>query len=150
MVVTAGPEHITLSPGQDLKVTLHVDRRNGFTGRVPCFVRNLPPGVRVVNIGLNGVLVSETQTTRTITLHADDWAKPITQPIYIVALVESNMPTQQPTEPLMVEVVTKEEMASMNANRPEGMKKQSEGEASPPSLKFRARDFSHQSRAFKL
>jgi hypothetical protein len=132
LVVTAGPEHITLAPGQDLKVTLHVARQNGFTGRVPCFVRNLPPGVRVVNIGLNGVLVSETQTTRTITLHADDWAKPITQPIYIVGLVESNMPTQQPTKPLMVEVVSKEEMASMNANRPEGIKRQSEGETSSP------------------
>jgi len=42
-VVTAGPERVTLAPGQDVKVTLHVQRRAGFNGRVPCFVRNLPP-----------------------------------------------------------------------------------------------------------
>src|SRR5208282_2524159 len=103
-IVTAGPSHITLAPGQELKVTLHVDRRNGFQGRVPCTVRNLPPGVRVVNIGLNGVLVTETQSTRTFTLHAEDWAKPITQPIYVVGEVESNSPTMHPSTPLVVEV----------------------------------------------
>ena len=34
-VVTAGPDHVTLEPGQDVKVTLHVDRRNGFEGAFP-------------------------------------------------------------------------------------------------------------------
>jgi hypothetical protein len=130
-VVTAGPDRITIAPGQDVKVTLKVDRRQGFAGRVPCTVRNLPPGVRVVNIGLNGVLLSETQTTRTITIHADDWAQPITQPFYIVGQVESNMPTQHPSEPLMVEVVTKKEMAAMNVG-PEGGKKPAEGDAPSP------------------
>ncbi len=130
-VITAGPEHITLAPGQDVKVTLRVDRRDGFAGRVPCFVRNLPPGVRVVNIGLNGVLVTETQSTRTITLHADDGAQPITQPIYVVGQVESNSPTQHPSAPLMVEVVSNKESASMNPN-PESAKKPGEGDAPSP------------------
>jgi hypothetical protein len=35
----------------------------------------------VVNVGLNGVLVTENQTSRTFTLRAEDWAKPIEQPI---------------------------------------------------------------------
>ena len=130
-VVTAGPERVTLAPGQDVKVTLRVDRREGFKGRVPCFVRNLPPGVRVVNIGLNGVLVTETQSTRTITLHADDWAKPITQPIYVVGEVESNSPTQHPSAPLLVEVVGNKETASVSPNK-EGDGKPTEGDTSPP------------------
>jgi hypothetical protein len=130
-VVTVGPEHVTLAPGQDVKVTLRVDRRDGFAGRVPCTVRNLPPGVRVVNIGLSGVLVSETQTTRTITLHADDWAKPITQPIYIVGLVESNSPTLHPSAPLTVEVVSEKESASINPN-PEGASKPADGDGHSP------------------
>ncbi len=130
-VVTAGPEHVTLAPGQDVKVTLRVDRRAGFAGRVPCFVRNLPPGVRVVNIGLNGVLVSETQSSRTFTLHADDWAKPITQPIYVVGEVESNSPTQHPSAPLMVEVVNNKETASMSPGK-EGSGKPAGGDASSP------------------
>jgi hypothetical protein len=111
-VVTAEPGRITLEPGQDVKVTLHVERRNGFQGRVPCTVQNLPPGVRVVNVGLNGVLVTETQTTRTFTLHAEDWAKPITQPIYVIGEVESNSPTLHPSAPLIVEVVGNKETAS--------------------------------------
>jgi hypothetical protein len=105
VIVTVEPSPVTLEPGQDVKVTLHVERRNGFQGRVPCKVRNLPPGVRVVNVGLNGVLVTETQSTRTFTLHAEEWAKPITQPIYVVGEVESNSPTMHPSAPLIVEVV---------------------------------------------
>jgi len=111
-IVTAGPSPITLAPGQEVKVTLNVERRNGFRGRVPCTVRNLPPGVRVVNIGLNGVLVTEAQTSRTFTLRAEDWAKPITQPIYVVGEVESNSPTMHPSAPLLVEVAGNKETAS--------------------------------------
>lgn len=111
-VVTAGPQHITIEPGQDVKVTLHVDRRNGFQGRVPCTIQNLPPGIRIVNIGLNGVLVTESQTTRTFTLHAEDWAKPISQPIYVVGAVESNSSTMHPSPPLVVQVVPNKEYAS--------------------------------------
>jgi hypothetical protein len=64
---------------------------------VPCDVVNLPPGVRVVNLGLNGVLVAEDQTKGTFTLRAADWAKPIVQPIYVVARVESNSTTEHPS-----------------------------------------------------
>lgn len=114
VVVTTTPEMVNLQPGQEMKVTLHVERMNGFVGRVPCTVRNLPPGVKVVNVGLNGVLVTETQTSRTFTLHAEDWAKPITQPIYVVAAAESNSTTMHPSAPLMVEVATSKETASAN------------------------------------
>ena len=113
-VVTAGPSRITLEPGKEVTVTLHVERRNGFQGRVPCTVQNLPIGVRVVNIGLNGVLVTEPQSTRTFKLHAEDWAKPITQPIYVVGEVESNSPTMHPSASLLVEVVGNKETASVS------------------------------------
>ncbi len=112
VIVTAEPREIALQPGQEVKVTLHVERRNGFKGRVPCFVENLPPGVRVVNVGLNGVLVTETQTSRTFTLKAEDWAKPIRQPIYVVAEVESNSPTRHASSPLALRVEGQREMAS--------------------------------------
>ena len=129
--MTAGPSRITLEPGQEVKVTLHVDRRNGFQGRVPCTVRNLPPGVRVVNVGLNGVLVTETQSTRTFTLHAEDWAKPITQPIYVVGEVESNSPTMHPSAPLMVEVVGNKETASVSSAK-ESDRNHRDSETRPP------------------
>jgi hypothetical protein len=117
VVVTTDLSRVTLQPGQDVKVTLHVDRRNGFEGRVPCTVRNLPPGVRVVNVGLNGVLVTESQSSRTFTLHAEEWAKPITQPMYVVGAVESNSTTMHPSAPLMVEVVGAKETASLGPEK---------------------------------
>ena len=130
-IVTAGPSRITLLPGQEVKVTLNVERRNGFRGRVPCTVRNLPPGVRVVNIGLNGVLVTEAQTTRTFTLRAEDWAKPITQPIYVVGEVESNSPTMHPSSPLVVEVAGNKETAT--AAPAKGEVQREGGSPRPPS-----------------
>ncbi len=104
VVVTTEARQISLEPGKDVTVTLHVDRQNGFKGRVPCSVENLPPGVRVVNVGLNGVLVTEAQSSRTFTLHAEEWAPHITQPIYVVAMVESNSPTMHPSPSLLLNV----------------------------------------------
>ena len=112
VVVTTESRQVSIEPGKDVKVTLHIERHNGFKGRVPCSVDNLPPGVRVVNVGLNGVLVTEAQTSRTFTLHAKDWAAAIKQPIYVVAMVESNSPTRHPSAPLMLEVAAKNQTAS--------------------------------------
>jgi hypothetical protein len=120
--VTAEPSLIALSPGQEMKVALHVTRQNGFKGRVPCFVANLPPGVRVVNVGLNGVLVTETQTTRTFTLRAEDWAQPIEQPIYVVGQVESNASTFHPSAPLELRIEGRQQAANSTgeAAKPQG------------------------------
>ncbi len=109
VLVTAEPPQLTIQPGEVVTVTLHVQRQNGFKGRVPCSVENLPPGVRVVNVGLNGVLVTESQSSRTFTLHAEGWAKPITQPIYVVGKVESNSPTMHLSAPILLHVAKGEE-----------------------------------------
>ncbi len=111
VVVTTETSEVSLEPGREATVTLHIDRHNGFKGRVPCDVLNLPPGVRVVNVGLNGVLVTEAQSSRTFTLRAEDWAKPITQPIYVVANVESNSPTLHPSPPLLLKVTANKQTA---------------------------------------
>ena len=93
-------------------MTLNIARHNGFAGRVPCSIENLPPGVRVVNVGLNGVLVTETQTSRTFTLRAEDWAKAIDQPIYVVAVVESDRSTSHPSAPILLKVSSNKQAAS--------------------------------------
>ena len=111
LVVSAEPKEIAIEPGKTVTVTLHVDRKNGFAGRVPCNVRNLPPGVVVDNVGLNGVLVTEDQTSRTFTLRAEDWAWPLDQSIYVVAEAESNSPTTHASTPLLLKVRGKQ-MAS--------------------------------------
>jgi len=109
VVVTTDSREVSLEPGKEATVTLHIQRQNGFKGRVPCDVKNLPPGVRVVNVGLNGVLVTEDQSSRTFTLRAEDWAQPVEQPIYVVATVESNSPTMHPSAPVLLQVAPKKE-----------------------------------------
>lgn len=109
VVVTTESRQVSLEPGKEVTVRLHLERHNGFKGRVPCFVENLPPGVRVVNVGLNGVLVTEDQSARTFTLRAESWAKPIEQPIYVVAQVESNSSTMHASPALMLAVEAKQE-----------------------------------------
>lgn len=102
--VTAEPRQIVLEAGKETTVTLHVERQNGFQGRVPCNVLNLPPGVEVVNVGLNGVLVPENENSRAFNLRAEGWASATEQPIYVVGMVESNSPTRHASAPLILQV----------------------------------------------
>ena len=115
VVVSADPAEVAIEPGKETTVTLHVQRENGFKGRVPCNVENLPPGVHVVNVGLNGVLVTEDQTSRTFTLRAEDWAQPIEQPVYVVAEVESGSSTRHASQPLILKVRSRREVAAQPA-----------------------------------
>ena len=59
-----------------------------FAGRVPVEVRGLPHGVRVLNIGLNGILVTERETSREVVLYAEPWVKPMERPIVVLARSE--------------------------------------------------------------
>jgi len=113
VAVRTEPEQVAIGPDKEVSVSLHVERRNGFKGRVPCDVVNLPPGVRVVNLGLNGILVPENESDATFKLRAEDWVKPIVQPIYVVANVESNATTQHPSPPIMLRVQSKGEGTSL-------------------------------------
>jgi hypothetical protein len=117
VVVSADPVEVTLEPGKETTVTLHVQRQNGFKGRVPCNVDNLPPGVRVVNVGLNGVLITEDQTSRTFTLRAEDWAQPMEQPFYVVAEVESGSSTLHASPPLILKVRSRRRAAGGAASQ---------------------------------
>ena len=42
-----------------MRLTVKVERRNGFKGRIPLDVQGLPHGVRVLDVGLNGILVTQ-------------------------------------------------------------------------------------------
>lgn len=133
VVVTTSPEKVSLEPGKEIKVTLRIERKNGFKGRVPCTIQNLPPGVRVVNVGLNGVLVTETQTSRTFTLRAEDWAKPLDQPIFVVAEVESNSPTMHASPPMVVSIMGKGEMTNSATNQNRRPGQESNASGPPPN-----------------
>ena len=89
-VVTVAPDVIELAPGERTVVTAAIERRGGFAGRVPLSVRNLPLNVTVPDIGLNGILVTEDQTSRSFEIVADERAGPVEQTLYVTARVETN------------------------------------------------------------
>ena len=67
----ANPD-LTIAPGQTISAMLRV-QRNGHDDLVTFTVENLPHGVIVDNIGLNGVLIPKGQNEREIFLNAAKW-----------------------------------------------------------------------------
>lgn len=94
VVMTAETREVTLTPGGTAEVSVSIKRQNGFGGRVPVEVRNLPPRVRVLDVGLNGVLLNEDETRRSFTLEALDNVEPVEQWIYVSGAIETRSPLQ--------------------------------------------------------
>src|SRR5262249_11825970 len=87
--VEARPGRVVIQPGERVSITLAVKRSPAFKGRVPIEVKNLPQGVRVLNIGLNGVLITEAQTERSVFPRAEPGARPMVRPFSAVAKAEA-------------------------------------------------------------
>ena len=92
VLMTAKTREIEIEPGKTADIAVEIQRQNGFGGRVPVTVRNLPPGVRLVDIGLNGVLINEQETRRSFTIEARPNAQPVEQLIYVGADIETRSP----------------------------------------------------------
>jgi hypothetical protein len=89
-VVAVEPSVIHLAPGGHAKVRAKIARENGFTGRVPLAVLNLPFRVTVPDIGLNGILITESQDSREFEIFADENAAAAEQTLFVTARVETN------------------------------------------------------------
>ena len=87
--VQVEPAVATISPGADVRFTVTIERRHGFKARVPIEVLNLPHGLRVLDVGLNGVLVTEDKTRQTFVVHCDPWAEPGVVPFFAAGRVEA-------------------------------------------------------------
>ena len=88
VTATTDTPTLTIRPGGEVRIRMKIERKNGFTGRVPLDVRGLPHGVTVQNIGLNGILCTEKDTEREIVLAAEPWVKPMAIPVVFLARVE--------------------------------------------------------------
>jgi hypothetical protein len=84
LLVRLEPAELTIAPGTTISATLKIER-NGFNDRVQFDVDNLPHGVIVDNIGLNGVLIPEGQTERQIFLTCARWVPDVDRPFYALA-----------------------------------------------------------------
>ena len=79
---------VSVKPGGETKLVVSIERKGDFKGRVPVEVRGLPHGVRVLDIGLNGILLTERDTTREFVIYAEPWVPPGDHPIAVVAKSE--------------------------------------------------------------
>jgi hypothetical protein len=87
--MTAQTKVVELEAGKTAGITVGIERQNGFGGRVPVAVMHLPPRVKLVDIGLNGVLINENESHRTFTIEALPNAEPVEQSIYVGGVVET-------------------------------------------------------------
>lgn len=90
---------VAIVPGHETQVRLKV-RRNGFKGRIPIEVENLPHGVIVNDIGLSGVLINPQEEERVVFLHCEPWVAPQDRLCTAVAKVEGD----QASPPLRIRV----------------------------------------------
>ncbi len=87
------PWELAIRPGETITARVKIER-NGFDGRVPFgnedSGRNLPHGVIVDNIGLNGLLIVEGKDERTFFLTAAKWVPGQTRWFYLKSRVEGD------------------------------------------------------------
>jgi len=84
LIVRLEPADVTIAPGTTVTAQLKIER-NGFDGLVNFDVDNLPHGVIVDNVGLNGVLIPAGQNERQIFLTASKWIPDGSRKIHAVA-----------------------------------------------------------------
>lgn len=115
LVTTDAPQYV-LEPGGKVTVTVQAARQGEFAGRVPVNVLNLPPGIIIGNTGLNGVLITETETAQKFTLEAEPWVSPMKQPIVVVGIIETTSPQQSafPAQPFTLVIKPKERAAKQD------------------------------------
>lgn len=87
--VRPSTDRLVIRPGEQVGMSFAVERAEAFKGRVPIDVHNLPVGVRVLDIGLNGVLVTESQTERSVVLYAEPWVQPMERAFSAVGRCEA-------------------------------------------------------------
>ena len=85
-------------------------RENGFKGRVPLSVLNLPFRVTVPDIGLNGILITEAQDSREFEIVADENAAPAEQTLFVTARVETNQVAspEQASVPIRLKITARQ------------------------------------------
>jgi hypothetical protein len=95
-------EEIVIEPGQSVTALLQIER-HGYTGELRFEVENLPHGVIVDNIGLNGIMVRAGENERQVFLTAAKWVRPTERLIHAVADREG----AQTSRPISLRVTSK-------------------------------------------
>ncbi len=97
------PLEFAIEPGQTITLTVKIER-HGYNGQVPFGTqgagRNLPFGVIVDNLGLNGLLVLENQAERVFFITADESTPEQVRPFHLTTTAEGG----QSSRPVILRV----------------------------------------------
>ena len=97
------PLQVEIEPGQTIMLKV-LAQRNGYEGNVPfgneTSGRNLPHGLIVGNIGLNGLLILEKQTERNFFISATSWVPEQERLFHLKTDVEGG----QATAPVLIRI----------------------------------------------
>jgi hypothetical protein len=96
------PAEIVIQPGETVTAMLEIER-HGYEGELRFEVENLPHGVIVDNIGLNGIMVRAGEKQRQVFLTATKWVRPSQRLVHAMALQEGN----QTSLPISLRVAAK-------------------------------------------
>lgn len=92
------PLELTIAPGETISALVRVKRKEGFTSRVQfgqTFAgRNLPHGVYVDNIGLNGLMIVKDSSEREFFITADSWVPETTRKFHLRTEQNGNQTSQ--------------------------------------------------------
>ncbi len=108
-------EHrISVMAGEEAVINISLKREHGFAGRVPFEVIGLPPGVVLKDLGLNGIMITEGETTQRFRLAVQPWVRPLEQQIFVVGRIETTgmQPQRFPAAPITLTIRAKESTAS--------------------------------------
>ena len=98
-VTSVGLPVVTISPGGTARAKLQIVR-NGFDGVVTFSVENLPHGVIVENLGLNGITFLAGENEREISFSAVPWVNEQDRPFFAV----ENQAGRQTSGPVLLQV----------------------------------------------
>lgn len=98
-VASSKPLELTIAPGQTIPAWLKI-HRDGHQDLVTFFAENLPHGVIVADIGLNGVLIPKGESERQIFFNAAKWVSEQDRLFYMI----EQQAGRQTSRPVMLKV----------------------------------------------
>lgn len=108
-LVSAQPLELTIGPGQTIPAWLKI-KRNGHEDLVTFFAENLPHGVIVADIGLNGVLIPKGESERQIFFNAARWVADQDRWFYMI----EQQAGRQTSRPVLLKVRSAPARQAMN------------------------------------
>lgn len=103
-----GSHELVIAPGSKISAMLRIERAADFNGELKFDVNNLPHGVIVDNLGLNGIMIREGETSRQIFLSASPWVPETTRFIHAAAQGQGN----QASLPILLRVKSTNDVAA--------------------------------------